>query len=92
LVQNHCVVFILDNGRHFYLVNNTFKYKGEEMKQGTSEFDQGYHLGRQSTLQSLVDNPKYREIKEGEFCITLDTIQSILKDEEDKNGRDSNKG
>jgi hypothetical protein len=59
------------------------------MRQGTSEFDQGYHFGRQAAFQFLISNPKYREIREGEFCITLDTIQSLLKEEEDKNGKEN---
>lgn len=56
------------------------------MRQGTSEFDQGYHFGRKSAFQFLVDNPKYREIREGELCIKIDTIQELLKNEESKNG------
>jgi hypothetical protein len=57
------------------------------MKQETSEFDKGYHFGRQSTLQFLLSNAKYRELKDGDFCITLDTIKNLLKEDEDKNGK-----
>jgi hypothetical protein len=57
------------------------------LKQETSEFTKGYNFGRQATLQFLLTNAKYRELKDGDFCITLDTITKLLKEEEDKNGQ-----
>lgn len=51
-----------------------------------TEFDKGYHFGRQELFYFLLNNAKYREIKEGEFVITLETLQKLLKEETDKNG------
>ncbi len=51
------------------------------------DFDKGYQFGRQEILHSLLNNGKYRAIKEGEFCITFDTLQSILKEEEGRYGQ-----
>ena len=51
-----------------------------------NEFDKGYHFGRQELFYFLLNNAKYRVIKEGEFVITLDTLQNLLKEETDKNG------
>jgi hypothetical protein len=51
-----------------------------------NEFDKGYHFGRQELFYFLLNNAKYRVLKEGEFVITLDTIQKLLKEETDKNG------
>jgi hypothetical protein len=57
------------------------------MRQETSEFEKGYHFGKQETLNFLLNNATYRELKDGDFCITLDTITKLLKEEEDKNGK-----
>jgi len=51
-----------------------------------TEFDKGYNYGKQEMLYFLLNNARYRVIKEGDFVITLDTIQEILKEETDKNG------
>ena len=52
----------------------------------TNEFDKGYQYGKQEMLYFLLHNSKFMVIKEGDFCITLDTLQKILKEETDKNG------
>jgi hypothetical protein len=52
-----------------------------------TSFDDGYHFGKQEMLYFLLNNAKYREVKEGHFCITLDTLQNILKEETDKYGK-----
>jgi hypothetical protein len=52
----------------------------------TNEFDKGYHFGRQELLYFLLSNAKYRELKDDEFCITLDTLMRLQKEEIDKNG------
>jgi len=57
-----------------------------EQNIAVNEFDKGYHFGKQELLYFLLNNAKYRVIKEGDFCITLDTIQNLLREETDKNG------
>ena len=52
----------------------------------TTEFDKGYHFGRQELLYFLLSNAKYRELKDGEFCITLDTLMKLQEEEINKNG------
>ena len=49
-------------------------------------FDTGYHFGRQELLYQLINSSNYKEFKDGEFCIKLDTLQNLLKEETNKNG------
>ena len=51
-----------------------------------TEFDQGYNFGKQEILYTLIHNSKYVEIRDGDFCITVDTLKKIQKEETDKNG------
>jgi hypothetical protein len=52
----------------------------------TNEFDKGYNFGKQEMLYFLIHNPKYSRIRDGEFCISIDTLKSLQKEETDKNG------
>lgn len=51
-----------------------------------NEFDKGYNFGKQEMLYFLISNPKYRDFRDGEFCITLDTLRKIQQEETSKNG------
>lgn len=56
------------------------------MRQNISEFEQGRMFGRQELLISILNNSKIRDIKEGDFCISLDSLQNILSEEIRTNG------
>lgn len=51
-----------------------------------NEFDKGYNFGKQELLYFLISNPEYRDFRDGEFCITLDTLKKIQQEETVKNG------
>jgi hypothetical protein len=58
------------------------------MRQGDiSEFEQGRIFGRQEILITLLNNSKLQQFKEGDFCVTLDTIQKLLNGEAEQNGK-----
>jgi len=56
------------------------------MRQNISEFEQGQMFGRQELLISIINNGKIRDIKEGNFCISLDSLKNILNEEVRING------
>lgn len=57
-----------------------------EQADRVNEFDKGYNFGKQEMLYFLIHNPKYSRIRDGEFCISIDTLKSIQNEEQNKNG------